>query len=246
VLEVGSPEPDGSVEIRGFWTIEHNGPQPYTFAFSILGDRLLGDYVHYNTLGRPAVKGPIYGARLWEKPPVIAGRTDLPCRSQCRLLCAGAEALRQCEATQCKHPATDALDCGPPSADFVPPWNTAAMLSRWDDGEWRPADGGAACERVPRVLAGAWTIHERLERGDPVEWSVVLLQDFGTCRLLGHARAHGKDHAVVVEVDEHGLWMLYDPQHPDRLRWAMYGWEFAVGKGGGKRPARIQGQRNPS
>lgn len=241
-LEVRHRGSDGSIELRGAWQIEHRGAQPYTFNFSIGGDRLLGDFVHYSTLGRPAVKGPVYGARLHRKLPEVERRSDLPCRSQCRLLCAGADAVQQCESSQCESIDTEVRDCGPPSADFIPPINTDAMLTQWDRGEWQAASDGPACTRVPVVLAGTWTIHERPKQGRPVEWTVDL-RDLGNCRLIGSARSAGEDRNVVVELNPGGLWMLFDPADPEGLRWAMYGWDFVVGERGGDRSARIRGQR---
>ena len=238
VLELRSRNADGSVELRGTWNIE----QDYIFDFVFDGDTLMGDYVTFNRWGRPAVKGPLVGARRGESAPKLDGRRDLPCRSQCRLLCAGAEATQRCASEQCVDPRAIVHDCGPPSGDFQPPANCEAILTELERGQWQPAVEGRACERVVPVLVGGWTVHERRHSGELIEWKVSLREAPG-CRLLGTAHSDDERHDVRVELDTDGQWLLSATDDPS-LRWAMCGWEFASGLAASPRPARLRGQRD--
>jgi serine/threonine protein kinase len=165
-IELRSREADGGLELRGAWNIE----QDYTFTFTFTDDALLGDFVTFQRHGRPAIKGPLQGARVGKKPPSIDARRDLPCRSQCRLICAGSEATQRCELEQCTDPSTFVRDCGPPSADFRAPANCEALLTELGKDEWQPARDGPACTRVVPVLTGEWTLHERRHSGETVRW----------------------------------------------------------------------------
>jgi hypothetical protein len=99
------------------------------------------------------------------------------------------------------------------------------------------------CRRIAPVLAGQWRFYELRNSGAPVEWRVELEQP-ADCTLRGTAKSDGERRDVVVELDRHGLWLLRDPHDPEHLRWAMYGWEFAVGLATGPRAARIRAQRD--
>jgi serine/threonine protein kinase len=237
-LELRSRD-DGHIELRGAWHVE----QDYTFTFTFHGDTVLGDFVTFQRFGRPAIKGPLQGARAGQQPPTIAARRDLPCRSQCRLLCAGAEATQHCELEQCADPSAFVRDCGPPSADFLAPANCDALLTELERGEWQAAREGPACTRVVPVLAGEWTLHERKHSGEIVRWQVELLE-VPDCRLVGTAQSEAEKYDVRVDLDVDGQWLLTAPDAPERLTWAMYGWEFAVGLSAGSQPARIRGQRD--
>ncbi len=237
-LEVRSRGSDGSVELRGSWNIE----QDYTFSFSFRGDTLLGDYVSYHRAGRPAVKGPLLGARVGHEAPTVDRRRDLPCRSQCRLLCAGGEATQSCELEQCIDPTTFVPDCGPPSADYHAPANCESIHTEIERREWEPAREGPACERVVPVLAGRWTIHERFNSGQVVSWKLEL--ESKGCWLVGTAETTTERHDVLVQLDPDGQWVVTTPDTPGRISWVMYGWEFAVGLAKGQRSARLRGQRD--
>jgi serine/threonine protein kinase len=238
-LELRSRNVDGGLELRGAWNIE----QDQTFTFTFHGDTVLGDFVTFQRWGRPAIKGPLQGARAGQSPPTIEARRDLPCRSQCRLLCAGSEATQRCELEQCVDPSAFVRDCGPASADFQAPANCDALLTELERGAWQPAREGPACTRVVPVLAGEWSLHERKHSGEVVRWQVEL-RPVPSCGLVGTARSEAEKYEVRVDLDEDGQWLLTAPEAPERLRWAMYGWEFAVGLAAGPRPARIRGQRD--
>jgi predicted Ser/Thr protein kinase len=248
-LELRSRGADG-IELRGAWMIEHDGPQPYTFTFVFRGSELVGDYTHFNRKGRPAVKGPLSGARRDRRARQIDELEDLPCRAQCRLLCAGELATQQCEATTCNAGPMPLPDCGPPSIDFRAPANSEALLTELDRFAWSRmhvgeiADPGKdPCRRVAPVLAGHWRFYERRNAGAVVEWRVEL-EPRADCTLHGTATSDDERRSVLVELDRHGLWLLRDPSDPEHLRWAMYGWEFAVGLATGPRAARIRAQRD--
>lgn len=237
-LDLRTHDADGGLELRGAWNIE----QDYTFTFAFEGDTLRGDFVTFNRHGRPAIKGPLHGARVGHRPPSMTARRDAPCRSQCRLICAGGEATQRCELEQCADPSTFVRDCGPPSADFLAPANCESVLTEIEKGEWQPVSDGPACERVVPVLAGEWSLHERRRSGEIVRWQVSL-RPVG-CQLVGTAQTGTEQHEVRVDLDKDGQWLLSAPEAPELLTWAMYGWEFAVGLGEGPRAARIRGQRD--
>lgn len=245
-LEVRARGSD-SLELRGSWTINEE-TQTYTFVFE--HDTLRGDFVRYEDEGRPTMRGPLWGARLGRTHARIDALEQLPCRSQCRLLCAGAQATQQCENTTCDDGPMLMPDCGPPSADYVAPNTTESLLTEIDRGTWQRAHVGDEphedrdpCTRVHPVLAGQWRMYERRTTGTTVAWNVVL-EKADDCTLHGTATSDGERRRVLVEIGEDGQWVLRDPSDPANMRWAMYGWEFAVGMATGRRAARIRGQRD--
>jgi serine/threonine protein kinase len=229
-----------SIELRGSWTIDR---EPHTFTFEFERDSLRGDFVRFEDEGRPTLKGPLYGARVGSKHPTIDELEDLSCRTQCRIVCAGAQATQQCEDEICDEQPTTSPECGAPSADFRAPQTCADLLTELDRGTWQRAIEGTACTRVPRVLAGEWRFYERRKAGEVVEWRVDL-QRRDDCTLWGTAENGAERRNVVVEIGDDGQWVIRDPSDPEHLRWAMYGWEFAVGLATGPRAARIRGQRD--
>lgn len=241
VLQVRHRDAREGVELRATWPIytrEH-----IFFHFVFREDQLLGDYVRTQRYGRPTMKGPVHGGRVGRPMFMVTEHEQLPCRSQCRLLCAGAEATQRCEDQTCLGLDSPLADCGPPSADFQAPRSCADLLTEVDRGVWQPVSSGEPCEQVVPVLEGTWTLHERRDAGELVEWKVALEPTLA-CTLTGTATTPGETRNVLVELDKDGQWLLSDPRDPERMRWAMYGWEFAVGLATGRRPARIRGQRD--
>jgi amino acid transporter len=94
-----------------------------------------------------------------------------------------------------------------------------------------------------RMLFGLAAHAPRWLVGETVRWQVTL-RPVPSCGLVGTARSEAEQHEVRVDLDKDGQWLLWAPAAPERLSWAMYGWEFAVGLASGSRPARIRGQRD--
>jgi predicted Ser/Thr protein kinase len=223
-----------AVEIRGTWNL----PEPRIFTLTIEDGRLRGDFVMLEKHGRKAIRAVVRGARSGNGKPATDELGDLPCRSQCRLLCAGDVATNECLSTSCSDDS-DVTDCGPPSPDFETPQTTRTMQGKWSSGTWIGAGSRTACARGPDEIAGTWTIWER-SNDKPLRWVLSLVRS--ACGVTGSARSDaGEVVTVIGEFDDMGRWMLYDPRDPERLRWALMGWDFVFGEGAGRRPAKLTG-----
>ena len=230
---------DGRLEIEGAWTIDHNGKQTYVFTLEARGDRMRGDFEHRLPDGRIGVLGAVDGTRRGD-PGEIDDWRALPCRSQCRLICAGDLATRSCELERCVDLDADIGDCGLPGDDATTPATATAVLEAREKGAWQATTGGRACSHRTS-LVGGWTFHER--RGKSTRhWSVHLEEDRG-CTLGGSASSDGEEHRVRVEFDDNGRWLLTDPWDP-RFAWGLVGQDFVFGEGAGSPAAKIRGQRN--
>ena len=225
---------NGVVELRGAWDL----PETREFTLTITDDQARGDFVMLEAHGRPAIRAFVRGARAGQREPSVTTSRDLPCRSQCRLLCAGDAATETCMTQTCSSHEADIGDCGPPSADFETPQTTKTMQSKWSSGRWLGGGSPLACERGPGQIAGTWTVWRRNET--EVERWTLSLEPSG-CGVTGFARSTGEVVSVVADFDEFGRWMLYSPSDPERLRWALMGWDFVFGEAGGRAPGKLVG-----
>ncbi len=231
----------GRFEVEGSWILDHGGPENYVFVFEIAGDRLRGDFEHRLEDGRFAVLGSLDGTRGSRTPTAEVDRRALPCRSQCRLVCAGDLATRACLLEQCADEQSDIEDCRAPGGDAATPKTAQSTMVEWQQGAFEPARSGPACEGVREVVAGNWTMWERVDHRTLRRWSVKLRAG-SACSLIGTASetSTGRRHDVRVSFNEQGRWVVYDPSDPS-FAWALVGWDFAFGEGVG--PSKLSGQK---
>jgi len=243
-VTVSDPDARGVFELLGDWTIRDSGGDDQHVAFNLFidGDSIRGDFRRFVTprdgIERPGLIGVARGVRLGGRLPSVEAVDDVPCRSQCNMVCAGDEATRRCRTTLCLNPERSIDSCGPPSSDFEQPYTTSTKMI--EGGIWTPSTNPSQCVSRIAAVIGEWTVWGRLA-DDTRSWSITLAADgcelYGTARSLDDSEARA--HALAGEVDAEGRWLVYDRDHPDALRWAMMGWEFAFGSAGGDHPGSV-------
>ncbi|EDM81409.1 serine/threonine kinase family protein [Plesiocystis pacifica SIR-1] len=241
----------GEVEFEGRWILQDRKDSfPIVFSLMLRDGALVGDYRRFiNTGGRsrPLRIGPAFGARSNRPLPAVEGLVDVPCPSQCSVLCGGSQATVECQRTQCRTDDVEIVDCGPPSEDFIEPHSTGKWLF---GGDWEPLrleSDWSRCAELRGLQQGVWRMHVRGEDGSTRSWSLTLYEPesrgAGPCSLAGVASSGTRLHPVVAEINSNGHLLVHDAAQPDALKWALMGWDFVRGSTGGAEPGVVIGYK---
>ncbi|HEY0138609.1 MAG TPA: serine/threonine-protein kinase, partial [Nannocystis sp.] len=165
----------------------------YLVEYTVDGARLVGHWRYFAEKdGHVLMTGALRGGRT-APTSVPAGIADLPCRSQCALLCAGGQAEARCVQDRCRDPRAAVQDCGAPDPDFAasPQTEPGSPLHYYNpDTDRKQPD---RCLQIAERLAGAWTFHLRAatgaHAGEATEHQVTLR--VAGCTLRGTARDRG-------------------------------------------------------
>ena len=202
----------------------------YLVDYTIDGARLVG---HWRYLaekdGHVLMTGALRGGRT-APTSVPDGITDLPCRSQCALLCAGGQAEARCVQERCHDPRAAVHDCGAPDLDFAasPQTEPGSPLHYYNPETDRKQPD--LCLQIAERLAGTWSFHQRAATGGQAGEATshqVTLRVAG-CTLRGTARERGLELDGEVRAD--GVWTLRARGDGVASDWTLTGWDPAFGR----------------
>ena len=216
-------DPDGHIWLTGEFNLFADPRKRHVFNMTTRGSELSGDWAYHESADYPAMTGIFRAAR----GSVGSVPTDLsasPCRSRCRLLCAGPTALTRCLDTCSAGGILGADGCGSADADATVPPGALALLDALQAGTAEIEPPNDKCREHARLLAGAWIVRTPGGEGE------LDLTPSG-CDLIGEVTPPNGDlpHAVTGHVNMKGQWFVRPPLDHGGAAWAFAGRDPAFG-----------------